>query len=84
MMESRGDTLINFFSLGINDEKALAIFSGVFQRPDLDSTPEWLVVNTARAMWQNLFYQYEEGFLSEDFYNQGAASGIRLAGPKFL
>ena len=34
MMESRGDTLINFFSLGINDEKALAIFSGVFQGPD--------------------------------------------------
>ena len=31
MMESRGDTLINFFSLGINDEKALAIFSGFFK-----------------------------------------------------
>ena len=31
MMQSRGDTLINFFSLGINDEKALNIFSGIFQ-----------------------------------------------------
>ena len=84
MMQSRGDTLINFFSLGINDEKALNIFSGIFQRPDLDSTREWLVVNTARAMWENLFYQYREGFLPEDFYNQGVATGIRLAGPKFL
>ena len=84
MMQSRGDTLINFFSLGINDEKALNIFSGIFQRPDLDSTREWLVVTTARAMWENLFYQYREGFLPEDFYNQGVATGIRLAGPKFL
>ena len=25
-----------------------------------------------------------EGFLPEDFYNQGVATGIRLAGPKFL
>ena len=84
MMQSRGDTLINFFSLGINDEKALNIFSGIFQRADLDSTREWLVVNTARAMWENLFYQYREGFLPEDFYKQGVATGIRLAGPKFL
>ena len=84
MMQSRGDTLINFFSLGINDEKALAIFGGIFQRPNLDSTREWLVINTARAMWENLFFQYKEGFLPEEYYKQGIATGIRLAGPKFV
>ena len=35
-------------------------------------------------MWENLLYQYREGFLPEDFYKQGVATGIRLAGPKFL
>ena len=84
MMQSRGDTLTNFFSLGINDDKALAIFAEIFQKADLESTREWIVVNTARAMWENLFYQYKEGYLPESYYNQGVATGIRLAGPKFL
>ena len=35
MMQSRGDTLINFFSLGINDEKALNIFFGYFSKAGL-------------------------------------------------
>ncbi|MEE2783639.1 MAG: hypothetical protein VYE04_09780 [Pseudomonadota bacterium] len=84
IMQNRGDTLINFFAMGLNDEKALAIFSSLFQRSDLDSTREFLVVNTARAVWENMFHQNKAGFLPEEYYKEGVVTALKLAGPKFL
>ena len=84
-MQARTDTVMQYVNTLLDSEENLASFSSVTETPgsdttsktklDLSKTRDQLILSMARSLYENVYQQYKQGFLTEDFY-QGIERNI--------
>ena len=93
IMQSRTDTVMSFMNVITKDEANLEVIARYTESPgELDLTKmqpaERLRVRylatCARALFENLFEQNRQGFLSDDFYLGSAIRNILMCGKLWL
>ena len=93
IMQSRPDTGMSFMNVITKDDTNLKVIAKYTENPeelDLDSMPQAerlrvrYLATCARALFENLFEQYRQGFLSADFYLGSAIRNILMWGNLWL
>lgn len=92
ILQQRADSVVQLAALVLNSEANLAIFTKLLTNKELN--PDHLDVNERarvefllpplRANLENLFLQYQSGFIRDDFYQDVAGPLFLKFGPLFL
>ena len=87
IMQSRTDTVINFVNLMTMSESNLEMTANLLTKADLseiiehgpkEATKARYLATASRALFENIYEQHKEGFLSDDFYHGAATRNILL------
>lgn len=85
IMQARTDTVMQYVNTLLDSEENLSSYSSITETPgsdttsktklDLSKTRDQLILSMARSLYENVYQQYKQGFLTEDFY-QGIERNI--------
>ena len=92
IMQARTDTLINLSTASLSHPDNLTIIEkmepgnidqSILEDEELRNRAP-LIMGIIRANFENIFEQYQQGFLTKDFYDGGPTANLERYGPALL